>query len=80
MVVPEAGVKPVSNSNAQERSFEQRPAAPAPSHDGGLDLHEEFAAMQAKLKALEIENEKLTRKVSGVSFFHTTSKHKRLHL
>ncbi|CAM9962669.1 unnamed protein product [Ectocarpus sp. 4 AP-2014] len=32
MVVPEAGVKPVSNSHAQERSLEQRPAAPAPSH------------------------------------------------
>ncbi|CBJ27959.1 Leucine rich repeat protein [Ectocarpus siliculosus] len=64
VVVPEAGAKPVSNSNAQERSFEQHPAAPAPSHDGGLDLHAEFAAMQAKLEALEIENGKLTRKVS----------------
>ncbi|CAM9995974.1 unnamed protein product [Ectocarpus sp. 12 AP-2014] len=64
VVVPEAGVKPVSDSNAQERSFEQRPAAPAPSHDGGLDLRAEFVAMQAKLEALEIENGKLTRKVS----------------
>ncbi|CAM9295990.1 unnamed protein product [Ectocarpus sp. 6 AP-2014] len=64
VVVPEAGVKPVSNSNVQERSFNQHPAAPAPSHDGGLDLHAEFAAMQAKLEALEIENGKLTRKVS----------------
>ncbi|CAM9500905.1 unnamed protein product, partial [Ectocarpus fasciculatus] len=64
VVVTEAGMKPVSTLNAQERSFEQYPAASAPSHDGGLDLQAQFAAMQAKLEALEIENGKLTRKVS----------------
>lgn len=72
VVVPEAGMKPASTFNAEGRSSEQYPAASAPSHDGGLDLHAEFAAMKAKMEALEIENGKLTRKVSEVSFLHTS--------
>ncbi|CAN0387169.1 unnamed protein product, partial [Ectocarpus sp. 12 AP-2014] len=43
---------------AEDKSFVEAPAVPAPSHDGGLDRDAEFAALKAKLEALELADER----------------------
>ncbi|CAN0494133.1 unnamed protein product, partial [Ectocarpus sp. 8 AP-2014] len=43
---------------AEDKSLVESPAVPAPSHDGGLDRDAEFAALKAKLEALELAEER----------------------
>lgn len=58
-MIPEAIPRPAAivSTPDPEISFSRSPV-PAPSHDGGVDRGLEFAALQAKLEALELADAK----------------------
>lgn len=64
IVLPEADTKPVSILRAEEQTMRVKTSAfpvSVPSHDCGADWTAEIAAMQAKLKEVEVDNAKLKR-------------------
>eukprot|EP00903_Cladosiphon_okamuranus_P009011 g8620.t1 len=57
VIVPEASIRPVKPAVPRGNLFVRSPV-PAPSHDGSLDREAEFAAMKAKIEALELAEER----------------------
>ncbi|CAM9872495.1 unnamed protein product, partial [Ectocarpus sp. 4 AP-2014] len=53
-------------TRAEDKSLVESSAVPAPSHDGGLDRDAEFAALKAKLEALELADERRQAKFEAL--------------
>ncbi|CAN0078297.1 unnamed protein product [Ectocarpus fasciculatus] len=64
--VGKSGVRATKPSGAPEKSLVESPAVSAPSHDGRLGREAEFAALKAKLEAMELADERRQAKLEDI--------------